>query len=136
MPTEQVKTEEKKEEKKSGLKDLLSAYAGAPTQEQVDQWKTKFGDVFVSGFSEEELFIFRSIKRQEWIALQTEAAKQQQITEFEFEEMVCDTCVLWRSNTISWQNSKAGTVSALHEQILQRSNFVTAQAASMLVAKL
>ena len=31
---------------------------------------------------------------------------------------------------------KAGTASALHEQILQNSNFLTPQAASMLVVKL
>lgn len=121
------------------LKDVLSKYEGAPSQEQIDSWKTQFGEVFVSGFSETDLYIWRPLGRQEYRQLQAATQDpQNQIDQFRYEEMVCEQCVVWKSNKsfTTWQNGKAGTCSTLLEQIMQNSNFMTPQAASMLVAKL
>ena len=115
------------------MKDL----AGAPSQEQIEQWKAQFGEVFVSGFSEEELFIWKPVNRAEWIELQKIAGNPDKpITQFEFEELVCDSCILWKSVTCSWDKGKAGTPGSLQEQILQNSNFLSPQGAQLLVAKL
>jgi hypothetical protein len=134
----QQPTEKKVEEKSSdSLPNFLKAFQGAPTQEQIEQWKMRFGDVFVSGFSETELFVWRPLTRPEWINLQITASNPEaNITHYKLEEMVCDTCVLWKSITRTWADGKAGTPTSLHEQILQNSNFLTPQAASLLVAKL
>jgi len=130
----QAKKEEKRED---GLADILHKYPSAPSQEQIEQWKTEFGEVFVSGFSEEHLYIWRPISRPEWVQLQAMAADPEaQMTQYRFEEMVCDTCVLWRSINVPWAKGKAGTPTSLQEQILQNSDFLSPQAASLLVAKL
>jgi hypothetical protein len=127
---------EKKEEEK-GLANILKQYKDSPSPEQIEKWKATFGDVYVSGFSETELFVWRSITRPEWVELQSFAANpDNKVDNFGFEVLVCETCVLWSSVTVSLKKGKAGTPSALQEQILQNSNFLTPQAAAMLVAKL
>jgi hypothetical protein len=141
MTTESTKTtleEDKKENKpENSLPAILRSFPGAPTQEQINAWKTQFGEVFVSGFSETELFIWRAISRPEWVNLQMSAADPElKVDQYKYEEMVCNTCVLWKSVKGTWTEGKAGTPSSLQEQILQNSNFLTPQAAAMLVAKL
>lgn len=132
------KEEKKQEEKKEpGLADILKAHPGAPSQEEIEGWKATFGDIYVSGFSETELFVWRSITRPEWVNLQTFAADpENKVNNFGFEILVCKTCILWTSVSVPLDKGKAGTPSALQEQILQNSNFLTPQAAAMLVAKL
>lgn len=137
MTTEATTTEEQVVEQPKGLSDILRAFPGAPSQEQVDSWKIKYGDVYVSGFSETELYIWRAVTRPEWVKLQSIAADpEQKVDQFSFEVMLCETCVLWSSVKTSLGEGKAGSASALQEQILQHSNFLTPQQAQLLVAKL
>ena len=134
---ESKKEEEKKEEPGQDLSAALKDFDHSPDQEQIEAWKAQYGDVFVSGFSPAEIFVWRAISRPEWVNLQETAADPEaRVDQFRFEEMVCETCVLWKSVKVSWQDGKAGTPSSLQEQILQNSNFLTPQAASMLVQKL
>ena len=108
-----------------------------PSEQQIQEWKNQFGEVFVSVFSDTEKYIWRPIIRSEWISLHSYISSQgDKVTQYNFEEMICDTCILWKSNKISWDKVKAGTIGALNEQILQASNFVDPQTASYLVAKL
>lgn len=135
--SEEQKLEEKKEEQPKGLADILRAYPEAPSPDQVEGWKMKYGDVYVSGFSEVELYVWRAISRPEWVKLQMHAADpENKVDQYQFEVLVCETCILWSSVNKSLSEGKAGSASALQEQILQHSNFLTPQAAAMLVAKL
>lgn len=138
--TEEVqepKKEEQEVEAGQNLAQALKEFEDAPSQDQIESWKAQHGDVFVSGFSSEEIFIWRAVSRPEWVNLQEMAANPESgVNQFVFEEMVCETCVLWRSVKVPWNEGKAGTPSSLQEQILQNSNFLTPQAASMLVQKL
>jgi tRNA U34 5-methylaminomethyl-2-thiouridine-forming methyltransferase MnmC len=118
-----------------GLAEILKKFPTAPTNEQIEQWKLLHGEVFVSGFSENELYVWRPVKRPEWVKLQVRA-QELQVDSFKFEEMVCETCILWTSVVGSLAEGKAGVASALQEQILQNSCFLTPQSASLLVAKL
>lgn len=137
MSEEQPKIEEqplKEEKQEPSIPELLKRNKAAPSQEQIDAWKKEYGDVFASGFSPEELFIFRSLGRPEYIDLQV-TAQEQRWNQFQMEEATCDTCVLWPSD-LDWSKEKAGTPGSLSEMIMQNSNFVSPAAASMLVVKL
>ena len=138
------------EEKKEDLKveqaipdmvKLLATIPNAPNQVDIEKWKEKFGEIFVSGFSETELFIWRPLQRGEYVALQKklrEPPKDQNSephSDLEFEEWVTQTCILWSSN-VQTCVLKGGSVSTLSEQIMQNSNFLAPQVASMLVMKL
>lgn len=139
--TEQQLQQEKAElDRQASLKDLLSKYPGAPSVSQIDEWKGVHGEVFMSAMSETELFIFRSLRRFEYRQMQEQASQPQVngqvVDQSKYEEMLCDICVLWRSENNSWNQTKAGTLATLSEQIQQNSNFYSPAAASMLVVKL
>jgi hypothetical protein len=134
---EEGKEEAKPEQKQETLVDVLFRQPTAPTQDEIERWKMKHGDVYVSVLSESEVFIFRAITRPEWIKLQQIMADPEaKMDQFKFEEMICNQCVLWKSIAVSWDMGKGGTPMTLHEQVLQNSNFMSPQAASIFVAKL
>jgi hypothetical protein len=117
------------------LPRLLNKQPGKPDQAVIDQWKTQYGDVYVSGFSEGELYIWRSMNRSEFVKLQM-TAQEVGMNQFQLEEATCKLCVLWPDNVDEQLQKKAGTAGSLSEQIMQNSNFLTPGAASVLVAKL
>lgn len=127
----QASPEAPKEQPQETMADVLKAFSGAPAQSKIEEWKVQFGEVFVFGFSEEELYIFRPLFRGEHLELQ-QIAK----TDLEFQELLCDKCVVWKSKPVVWAKAKAGTLHTLQEMILSNSNFMPVQTASLLVAKL
>lgn len=136
-PKKEEEKKEKKEEEKT-LGDYLSELAGAPDTSQLEQWKQVHGEVLCSGLSETELFVFRSITREEFVNLQAYIAQMKdQISNFDVEVKIVETCVLWASpQGVEALTKKAGTYSTLHEQILQASNFMNPAYAAQFVVKL
>jgi hypothetical protein len=137
-PVEEVKKEEKDKEPSDQIAGALSVFPGSPSKDQIEQWKGKYGEVFCSGFSETELFIFRPISRQEFVGLQVEAANSQvPLTPFDMEEKLVKTCILW-SSVLGEKalTNKGGSMATLHEQIMAQSNFIAPQLAQQLVIKL
>jgi hypothetical protein len=141
---QEVKVEEKKEdapvEKQPDpsqvVADALKLYNGAPTKEQIEAWKQVHGEVFCSGFSETELYMWRPLTRKEFVDLQ--AVMQQgdkPVSSLEAEGLLVNTCILWSSD-IKVLAKKAGSISALHEQIMTNSNFMDPRLAAALVIKL
>lgn len=139
MSDQEVKKEEQQEDPKATVLEFLFGLPGAPSSKQIDQWKAEFGDVFISGFSEKEIYIFRPIRRSEHRQMQISVAQSGQtespIDPLQQEELVCNMCVLYPAAPLNLE-SKAGTASTLFEQIMQNSHFVSPAAASMLVFKL
>ncbi len=151
---------------KPNLVEVLKTFPNAPDQVTIDTWKAKHKDIFVSGFSETEIYIWRGVTRLEYKQFQieqqsiaamlqrseqersattdekvTKAQIESQISagidaQFKMEDTIVTTCLLWPKLTAEELANKAGTIPALMEQILQNSNFVTPQQASMLVIRL
>jgi hypothetical protein len=125
------------EQMAANLQNMLKRFPDAPAQVQIDAWKAKHSEVFVSGFSDSEIYLWRAITRPEYIKIQKELQEPNApVDQFRLEELVCETCVLWKSIKTSWAEGKAGTPNALSEQIMQNSNFLAPQQASMLVVRL
>lgn len=128
--------EEKKEEVvplEVRIRGILGKHPNAPSTLTIDDWKVKYGDVFISAFSDDELFLFRPLNRKEYLDLQKRAMSQE-ITPEDHELETVTTCMLWTS--VKDITLKAGNVPTLLEQILQNSNFVPPQLASQFVGKL
>ena len=123
-------------EKEVTVNDILGNFPNAPSEAQKENWKQKHGEIFCSGLTDTELFIWRTITRGEFVKMQTELS-QVQVSSLEVEEKVVEKCMLWATDAglMSLKN-KAGTLSTLHEQVMQNSNFIDPRAASMLVVKL
>jgi len=134
-----TKTKELKEESKEvetqeqtfaqKLKELLSGFDNHPDETVIEGWKATHGDVFCSALSESELFVFRSVTRQEHREIQAQVE-----TEDQYEMQVVNTCLLWKS--VANLEQKGGTLPTLLEQIMQNSNFMPPQMAGQLVVKL
>ena len=132
---EEVKKEETViETKEETLQDYLKQIEESPSPEQIESWKEEHGEVLLFGFSEKEMFLFRPVRRGDYLGLQVEGQKQE-LTSEAGEELLLDHCVLWPEK-VNWQETKAGTVTTLVEVIMNNSNFLSPQAATMLVAKL
>jgi hypothetical protein len=128
-------TEETKQPEKN-LYDFLKTLPDAPTKETIDLWKATHGDVFVTGFSETELFVFRPLLRSEHRKMQMLLQDQQNpIDQFTYEEKVASLCVLYPPAPVDWEH-KAGLATTVFEQIMQNSHFYAPSAASMMVMKL
>lgn len=115
-------------------KEALFSQSGAPSPDQIEKWKTMYGDVFISPFGDTEMYIWRPIFRKEYIQLRVEAQKQE-VSEDQMEEMTCDVCRLWPAQ-VNWAESKAGTLSTLTELIMQNSNFIPPHMTRFLAIKL
>src|SRR3990167_3689911 len=129
---EEVKVDQQAEEDPDVGKALF-AFSGSPSRDEIDKWKTQYGDVYCSGLSPTELFIFRPLKRKEFVEMQI-ALSQNQGNQFGSEENTVRTCLLWASEPgMASMETKAGTLATLNEQVLQNSNFVSPMVASALV---
>lgn len=118
------------------LKSLLQEQPNPPSEAQIEQWKQQFGEVHLSVFSDDELYIYRPLKRLEWKEVQKQLAQEQD--PFKQEELLVDRCVLWpvRGDVPLSLLVKAGTVTTLHEQIMHSSNFLPPQVALNLTQRL
>ena len=116
------------------IPELLKEQKDAPSQRQIDDWKTQYGDIFISGFSENEIFVWRAISRSEFVTIQTAAVTGEGLTPFAIEEQTVACCLLWPLGVDL--NKKGGTISTLSEQIMLQSHFLNQQHAAHLVAKL
>jgi hypothetical protein len=125
------------EEEVTSLSQLLEKNDG-PTEAQVEELKQKFGEVFISAFSETELYVWRPLMRDEFRTLQLMLNNPDApMDQLQYEEKICETCVLWPSKTAAeFASAKGGTATSLAEQIMQNSNFFNPQQVSMLVQKL
>ena len=121
------------------LANMLKDFENAPSETQIEKWKQQYGEVFVSGFSETELFVWHPLSRPKYVELQkqmrAQATSEMALTELDFEQAVVDSCLLWASNSNSL-SSKGGSVSTLSEQIMINSNFMAPAMASVLLTKL
>lgn len=137
MESEKNTSTEEQQKTEETLASQLAAFPGAPSDEQIEEWKQKLGEIFCSGFSDTEIFIWRPVTRKEFIALQTGLAQVENATQWDLEEKMAELCVLWATPAgFESFEKKAGSLSTLHEQIMQNSNFVNPAMASALVIKL
>ena len=140
MTDTEVQAPEEQQEGVPDLVNLLRDFDGSPTQTDIEKWKQQHGEIFVSGFSESELFVWRPLTRAEYVFLQKQMRTPQEegrqsMTDLDFEDAVVEKCILWGSEMNALKN-KGGSVSTLSEQIMTNSNFMAPNVASLFVMKL
>ena len=69
------------------LAAILAEFPQSPTEVRIEQWKQNHGEVYCSGFSEEELVVWRPINRREFVQLQ-ETVQGASVSTLELEEEV------------------------------------------------
>lgn len=98
-------------------------YPGGPTYNDLEKWKSLYnGEVYLTDFDEENVFVWRPIKRKEY----KDIAKLANADNFYKEERICEKALLFPANYgfMNMANGKAGIPTLLHELILEKSGFV------------
>lgn len=94
-----------------------------PTYDQLEDWKARFdNDLYMSDFNN-EVFIWRPIRRKEYRDIQrVEGVKD----EYYMEEAICRTCVLFPEDYAMHKITfgKAGLPTTLSQLIMERSGFL------------
>ena len=90
------------------------------TQEMIDGWKEKFGDIYSATLADGNKYIYRPMKRIEYKAV----TANQDAPRSYMEEQIVLKCLINPSITATDLSSeKAGTVSTLTDLIMAASNF-------------
>lgn len=100
-------------------------FPGGPTLDQVEEWKSRFTNIYATEF-EEDIFIWRPLTRIEY----KEVLKVKNADAMYREERICEKCVLWPENYsfVAMSSGGAGQPTILSEQIMEKSGFVAAEA--------
>jgi hypothetical protein len=94
---------------------------GGPTQIQIDEWKAKFGDVYLIKFSDQEKYLYRPMRRFEY--KQIVAMGQAENKSFA-EEKIALMCIIWPTiDPTKISTLKAGTISTIVDLVMSSSNF-------------
>lgn len=92
-----------------------------PSKQQIDEWKEKFGDIFVATFGDEK-YIYRPLRRFEYKQILSVAQTPESRTFTE--EKVAEKCIIWPQIDLTKASTlKAGTISTLVDLIMAASNF-------------
>ena len=128
------------EAKKISIEDMIANFPGAPTREQIDEWKGIYGEsnIFASLYSEDELYIYRPLSRLEWKNMMSDVNKATpDKRNYLIEEMTVSRGLLFPSFSVDFKKaSHAGTITSLYTQILMVSNFISDAVLEQLIVKL
>lgn len=104
-------------------------FKGGPTYNKVEKWKSMYnGEVYMTEFDEDNIFVWRPIKRKEY----KDIAKLENADSFYKEERICEKAILHpeKYGFINMSTGKAGIPTLLSEMVLEKSGF-TAKTGAM-----
>jgi hypothetical protein len=130
----------RKEEPEEGLQmrsavELLFSLPNAPKQAEIGQWKSMWADVYVTPFTEDRAYVWRWLRRKEWIDFLNDqvVAQNSRI----LQERVISRCLLWPPMTdVFFTTCPAGLIDTLYEAIMRASLFLEADTALAVTEKL
>lgn len=96
-------------------------------EEKIKYWKEKYGKLYKTEF-DNEYYIWRRIKRKEFINLFTEVPDDEEnkdLVYWQRQEVVCKRAVLYPENIAQKIENCAGLATILSEEIMYKSGFGT-----------
>lgn len=114
------------------LDDEEEIWSGGPTAGQIKNWKSMFGDVYVTSITFDKHIVWRTLNRNEYKQLvkkmeQLVQAGQLSTAEANLwnEESITEICILYPSyDKVALSSDMAGLPSLLSQEILEASGFV------------
>lgn len=125
---ESMKTEEQLSEDPVKRIEQIAQFIGktnpnAPTAQMLQNWKQMHGDIFMLNIAD-RIFIYRYLKRQEWIQINSNP-KINELSESQIEEDMFNRCVLWpQMDMIQKAGMPAGGIPMVVQQIRLQSLFL------------
>lgn len=124
----------RKKENEDTIMKTYKALEDRPSEEQLEDWKRLYGDIFLVSLSERENFVFRALKRSEW---RTIFKRIEKLSEQKKAEYIVSQGVLFPKLTDNNMSAvTAGAPETIRNLILEASNFIDPERAITLVRKL
>ncbi len=97
------------------------AFLDGPTKDQVEDWRSRYKDVYLTDFEEGEVIVWRSLLRKEY----KEIMKIPNADNYYKEERICERVVLWPENYghLIMAQGKAGIPTLIAELVMEKSGF-------------
>lgn len=113
------------------LAELLSNFENAPTLYDLEGWKDQWGVIHMSSVSGEDIYIWRTIRRQEY----KQMAKTGMLNEkTRMEDTIVRKCLLYPEPKDKFMStSGAGIIPTLKDQIMYQSGFISEREALSLI---
>lgn len=116
-------------------KEALRRLPGAPTDADIQTWKSQWGKIYTFPFDVNEIYIWRPLNRREWQQMTSEKALMEQ--EDKFQEHVVMRAVLWpKLDPVRVSASRAGFITTIFNIVMQGSYFINSELAVSLVEEL
>lgn len=96
-------------------------FPGGPTLDQVEDWRSRYKDIFLTEFDEDDVVIWRTLLRKEY----KDIMKIQGADNYYKEERICEKVVLWPENFgfMAMAQGKAGIPTLVSELVMEKSGF-------------
>ena len=107
--------------------DAIQGMPNAPGRHEIEAWQGQFGVVYVSSVSGSDIYLWRTISRNEYKQMARSGALNE---EQRAEESIVRKCLLFPSAKDRFMiESPAGVIRTINTQILYQSGFVSEQEA-------
>jgi hypothetical protein len=114
------------------LPDEEEIWPGGPTAKMIKDWKSEYGEVYVTSISFDKHFVWRVLNRMEYKSIVREMENMMQTGELSSaeanmwnEEAICQTCTLYPEfDPQKLTGSMAGVPSLIAQEVLEASGFV------------
>jgi len=114
---------------------LKKIHPNPPNAEMLKSWKQLHGDIFLLNV-EGHVFLYRYLKRQEWVQLNSDPATDK-LSEHQAEEKLFDRCTLWpQFDQVSKAGMPAGAIPMIVAQVKLQSFFLDPAYVAQLTIKL
>lgn len=123
VPAQPVLSEDPNVRLKQVAEELAKMNPKAPKEGQLRAWKETHGNIYILPI-EERIFIYRYLKRQEWVQLQTSDSFSKMRPDQQ-DDLIFNKCVLWpKLEPIQIAGLPANTVTLISEQVRLQSLFL------------
>lgn len=130
VSTEQMSTDQKL----NILAEMVSKFDKAPDIADLYGWKERHGKIFVATIHGDEIFIFRTIKRNEYKEMAANGLLEKPIST---QDAVIRKTLLWpKPDAIFMSTSDAGVIDTIFECVMYSSGFVSKQQALSMVDRI
>lgn len=96
-------------------------FPGGPTLDQIEEWRSRYKDIFLTELEEGDVFIWRTLVRKEY----KEVMKIQGADNYYKEERICERVMLYPQNFsfMAMASGKAGVPTLIAELVMEKSGF-------------
>ena len=112
----------------------LEFHEGAPDKEQLEVWKDRFGTYFASSIDNEDIYVWKTLKRLEYRGLANSGAMEDATA---MEEAVVKKCLLYPKPTSTYfAQLNAGIIPTLFKQVMYQSGFISEESATSMIRRI